>query len=94
MISTIGEAHDLGWTLRVYCRWGKRDGMKSIRACTAYVDIDLATLVWTRGRDFPIARLDSRMKCIRCGSRRVMIAFSPPAEPSSVAIASSRPKRE
>ena len=86
MISTIGEAHDLGWTLRVYCRWGKRDAMKSIRQCNASVEVDLKTLVWTRGRAFPIVRLDSRMKCIRCGSRRVMIAFSPPAEPASSSI--------
>ena len=78
MIATIGEALDLGWKLTVYCRFGKREGMKSIRECTARADIDLQTLVWTRGRDFPIARLDSRMKCPRCGSRRVMVAFAPP----------------
>jgi hypothetical protein len=52
--------------------------MKKHRACTAYVDADLETLVWTRGRDFPIARLDSRMKCIRCGSRCVVVALEPP----------------
>jgi hypothetical protein len=78
MIATLGEAHDLGWKVRVYCRFGKREAMKSIRACTAYVEIDLETLVWTRGRNFPIARLDTRMKCPRCGSRRVMVAFEPP----------------
>jgi len=79
MISTLGEVHDLGWRLRVYCRFGKRDGLKSIRACTAYIDIDVPTLIWTRGRDFPIARLDTRMKCPRCGSRRVRVAFEPPS---------------
>jgi DNA-directed RNA polymerase subunit RPC12/RpoP len=78
MISTLGEALSNGWTLRVYCRFGKRDAMTSIRACTAYIDVDLETLVWTRGRDFPIARLDSRLKCPRCGSRRVLVAFQPP----------------
>jgi hypothetical protein len=46
--------------------------MKSIRACTAYLEIDLATLIWTRGRIFPIA-FDTRMKCPVCGSRRVMV---------------------
>ena len=60
-IATIGEAHDLGWRLTVYCRWGKRDGMKSIRECNGRAELDLQTLVWTRGRDFPIARLDSRV---------------------------------
>jgi len=78
MIATIGEALDLGWRLRVSCALGKRSGMKSIPECNASIDVDLATLVWTRGRAFPIARLDSRMKCLRCGSRRVRIAFEPP----------------
>jgi hypothetical protein len=41
--------------------------MKSIRECTARLKADLPTLVWTRGRDFPIARLEGRMKCPRCG---------------------------
>jgi hypothetical protein len=81
MIATLGEAHDLGWKLTVYCRFGKRAGMKAIRECTARAELDLETLVWTRGRDFPITRLDSRMKCPRCGSRKVLVAFeSPPAE--------------
>ena len=73
------DALNLGWKLKVFCRFGKRDGMKSIRECNASAEVDLETLVWTRGRDFPIARLDSRMKCIRCGSRQVFVAFEPPA---------------
>lgn len=81
MVSTLGEALDLGWRVTVFCRHGKRDGMKSIRACTARVEADLETLVWTRGRAFPIARLDGRMKCPRCGSLRVLVAFEPPSEP-------------
>jgi hypothetical protein len=40
--------------------------------------VDLETLIWTGGRDFPIARLDTRMKCATCGSRRVLVAFQPP----------------
>jgi hypothetical protein len=78
MIATLGEAHDLGWRLRVYCREGKGSAMKKHRACTAYLDADLETRVWTRGRDFPIAWLNTRMKCIRCGSRRVVVALEPP----------------
>jgi hypothetical protein len=78
LISTIGEALNLGWKLSVYCRLDKRGGMTTIRACTAYVQVDLETLVWTRGRNFPIAHVDTRMKCARCGSRRVLVAFEPP----------------
>ena len=61
--------------------WGKREGMKHIRECVYGAELDLATLVWTRGRDFPLARLESRLKCPRCGSRQVRLAFSIPAEP-------------
>lgn len=63
MIETLGEAHDLGWKLRIYCREGKGSAMKKHRACTAYADADLLTLVWTRGRAFPVSDLGSRMKC-------------------------------
>lgn len=78
MIATIGEAHDLGWKLAVYCRFGTREVMKALRECTARVEMELETLVWKRGREFPITRLDSRMKCPRCGSRKVLVAFEPP----------------
>ena len=78
MISTIGEAHDLGWRIRVYCREWKGRAMKKHRGCTASVDIDLPTLVWTRGRDWPISDIGLRMKCIRCGGRLVAVALEPP----------------
>jgi hypothetical protein len=39
----------------------------------------LQTLVWTRGAGFPLARLESRLKCPRCGSRRVVLLFEPPS---------------
>jgi hypothetical protein len=42
-------------------------------------ELDLATLVWTRGAAFPLARLESRLKCPRCGSRRVVLLFEPPS---------------
>jgi hypothetical protein len=62
-------------------RLGKRDSMKSIRECTQSAELDLRTLVWTRGAAFPLADLASRLKCPRCGSRRVSILFTVPAEP-------------
>jgi hypothetical protein len=78
MISTIGEAHDLGWKIRVYCREWKGHAMKKHRGCIAQIDIDLPTLVWTRGRDWPISDIGTRMKCIRCGGRLVSVALEPP----------------
>lgn len=77
-IETLGEALVAGWRVHVRCAWGKRDAMKSIRECVMRSELDLETLVWTRGDTFPLARLESRMKCPRCGSRQVVLLFEPP----------------
>jgi hypothetical protein len=77
-VETLGDALSHGWRVRVRCAWGKLDGMKSIRSCVEGAELDLHTLVWTRGQDFPLARLESRLKCPRCGSRRVSLLFDVP----------------
>ena len=83
-IESIGDAYDQGWRVNVRCAHGPRDGMKRVRECVYGAELDLATLVWTRGRDFPLARLESRLKCPACGSRRVRLAFSVPSEPAAM----------
>jgi hypothetical protein len=40
--------------------------------------LDLETLVATRGPNFPLSRLESRLMCPSCGSRRVTVVFEPP----------------
>jgi hypothetical protein len=82
MISTLGEALDHGWRIHVRCAYGRRDGMKSVRGCVSSIALDLPSVVWTRGRDFPITKLDTRMKCPRCGSRRVTVLLEPPNAPT------------
>ncbi|GGD24259.1 hypothetical protein GCM10011335_28980 [Aureimonas glaciei] len=77
-VKMIGEALDAGWTVTVYCAYGRREGLKSIRECRHRHDIDLPTLVWTRGRGMTLAMLPERMRCPRCGSRRVRLVFTPP----------------
>ena len=37
----------------------------------------MSTLVWTRGRGFPLSRLESRLRCPMCGSRDVLAGFDP-----------------
>jgi hypothetical protein len=59
----------------------KIHAMKSIRECKARVEIDLETLIWTRGEKFPISMRESRLKCSRCGSRRVVLMFGLPGQP-------------
>lgn len=67
--------------------------MKRIRECVYLGELDLPTLIWTRGRDFPLAYLETRLKCPRCGSRRVRLAFIVPGEPFAAenALRRSRP---
>ncbi len=89
-VETLGEAFSLGWRITARCAWGKRDAMKSIRECVHSAELDLTTLVWTRGAAFPLSDLASRLKCPRCGSRRVALVFSAPSVPAHNAVGRPR----
>jgi hypothetical protein len=65
----------------VRCIEGRVDQGRSLRECKLQEELDLKTLIWTRGRAFPISMLDGRLKCPRCGSRRVPLLFDLPKEP-------------
>ena len=77
-VETLGDAWSLGWRVHMRCALGPRADMKSIRECHYRGELDLETLVCTRGRDFPLALLASRLRCPRCGSRKVSVLFDPP----------------
>ena len=77
-VETPGDAFAAEWRLTARCAWGKREGMKTKRECTYRRELDLETLVWTRGQNFPLSSLDGRLMCPRCRSRRVAVLFQPP----------------
>ena len=52
--------------------------MKSRRECHYTRELNLETLVWTRGPNFPLSSLHGRLMCPRCRSRRVVVMFQPP----------------
>lgn len=84
-IETLGQAYQLGWRVKVCCVWGAPN-LKSRHArtrveCDTTTDLDLKTLVWTRGAAFPLAMLESRLRCPRCGSRKVTVLFDIPNQP-------------
>ena len=88
-VTTLGQAWKLGWRIRVRCLWGTADphvrhGRGSVE-CNTTADLDLHTLVWTRGEAFPLNVLESRMRCPRCGSRKVTVLFEVPNEPKTAA---------
>jgi hypothetical protein len=68
-VETIGEAYDLGWRVTVRCAWGPRDDMKRVRECVYGGELDLLSIVWTRGRNFPIGcwRVDSSVRDVARG---------------------------
>jgi hypothetical protein len=78
-IETLGEAWNLGWRVHMRCAAGKVSGMKRIPECRYLAELDIETLVCTRGRAFPIGLLANRLRCPRCGSRKVTLLYDPPA---------------
>jgi hypothetical protein len=80
-VETLGQARDLGWRVTARCARGKQDGMHRHPECVYRAELDMDTLVWTRGREFPLSRLESRLKCPRCGSRDVALLFNVPGVP-------------
>lgn len=79
-VETLGEAYSLGWRIIARCTHSREDGAhaKSSRECINRKELDMETLVWTRGRAFPLSRLESRLRCPRCGSRNVVVLYEPP----------------
>jgi hypothetical protein len=77
-IETIGEAWNFGWHLHMRCLDDGKEGLKHRKRCAYRTALDLQTLVSTRGRDFPLARISERLRCPRCGCRRVAVMFGPP----------------
>jgi hypothetical protein len=86
VVETLGDAFAAGWRITARCAWGKREGMKSRRECTYTRELDLETLVWTRGPSFPLSSLDGRLMCPRCRSRRVTVLFEPPTVSRSATV--------
>lgn len=91
-IETLGEAWQHGWRVTARCSQGKRDGMKSVRECVCTYDLDMSTLLWTRGKTFPLALLASRLKCPHCGSRSVSLLFHTPKNPAEARVEHQPPR--
>ena len=86
VVEANGEAYSLGRRVIARCKYGRPDGAgsKSSRECGYRYELDMQTLVWTRGRAFPLSSLESRLRCPKCGSRNVVVLFQPP---TNVAVA-------
>jgi transposase-like protein len=78
-VETLGEACSQGWRVTVRCADVRTESPRSqsSRECSHRTKLDMVTLVWTRGRAFPLSRLESRLRCPRCGSRYVVTLYEP-----------------
>jgi hypothetical protein len=77
-VETLGVARSLGWNVHMRCANGYCQEPRSMRRCVYRGQLDLETLVATRGPNFPVSRLESRLMCPACGNRRVTVVFEPP----------------
>jgi hypothetical protein len=81
-VNTLGEAWKLGWRCYASCylrgvnpKGGHRNG---IVLCETFAELDMKTLIWTRGESMPIEVLKERMRCPKCGGRNVRVWFEVP----------------
>jgi hypothetical protein len=64
-VRTLGEAYSAGWAIRMRCQRGDQRGIVKIDACRYETEWCLKTLVTTRGRDFPLARITDPSDVLR-----------------------------
>lgn len=71
---TLGEAFLEGLQPHVHCLRDGRSPAK-IEPCQYSADLDLESLIWTRGAKFPCWRLRQRLRCPRCGGMAVDVSW-------------------
>jgi len=54
-VETLGQPFSYGWRVTARCVAGKQDGMSRHKECVYRAELDMGTLVWTRGKGFPRA---------------------------------------
>lgn len=91
-IETLGDALTHSVKIHMRCAYGNREGLKTIRECQFKTVLDNLTLVCTRGRDMPIMLLQERLRCPRCGSRRIRLFLAIPDQPQTQALRIANPR--
>jgi hypothetical protein len=67
-VETLGEACSQGWRVTVRCADGrtKSPRSQSSRECRYRRELDMETLVWTRGRAFALGGWRAAVRIARC----------------------------
>lgn len=93
VIQTLGEAYQAKWGIRIRCARGNYRGIVKIEPCQFQASLSMETLVCTRGRGFPLARLASRLKCPNCGESNIDVLFDVPGSALPVFVPQSPYRR-
>ena len=72
-VKTLGVARSLGWKVHMRCANGYRQETRSMRRCVYSKQLDLETLIATRGPNFPLSRL-SRALCVQLVGNQQTVA--------------------
>ena len=78
-VETLGVARSLVGRCICVAPTAIGEYTRSMRRCVYRRQLDLETLVATRGPNFPLGRLEGRLMCPACGNRRVTVVFEPPS---------------
>jgi hypothetical protein len=84
-VQTLGDAWMLGWRLHVRCLLivpKPKSRNATMTMCDTTTELDMKTLVWTRGEGMPLDRLQGLFRCPKCGSRKITVAFDVPNQPN------------
>lgn len=79
-VETIRDAWQAGWKAKARCLSKRHAKPKDTRDCSFSTEIDMTTLALTKGPNFPISMLGTRLMCPRCNGRVFAIMFEPPKE--------------
>ena len=66
-VETLGVARSFGWQVHMRCADGYRQETRSMRKCVYRKQLDLETLVATRGPNFPVGEAGGAadVSCLR-----------------------------
>lgn len=92
-VGTLGEAYSAGWGIRIRCGRPDMRGIVKIQPCRYQAALSMETLVCTRGRGFPLARIASRLRCPNCGEMGVEVLFDVPGSTIPVFVPQSPYRR-
>jgi hypothetical protein len=88
MVETVGEAWQHGWRAQTRCL---HKAVRTEARCSFRLELDMDTLLVSKGPSFRLDQLSGRLICPRCRHRRTAVTFLPPAEADSAGV--RRPTR-